>query len=188
MIRTLSATLAAMLLLTAAAATPLSARAWKPDARASALDYSQIVDSRKNGDLVMVWWVVPDIFPAASSTQAPNTQAMHDILSRYTVVGIVHGKSAGGKVAFEPVATLAIADAMGRKYAPLAAAAVPPALGTALASLQAMVRQSLGPTGEGVRWFVFDASTVHACAPGRLSVPYGGETYIYDTPIPGCAK
>ena len=182
MIRNLSITIAAALLLTAAA-TPLSARAWKPDARASALDYSQIVDSRKNGDLVMVWWVVPDIFPAA-----PNTKAMHDILSRYTVVGIVHGKSTGGKVAFEPVATLTIADAMGHKYAPLAAAAVPPALGTALASLQAMVRQSLGPTGEGVRWFVFDASTVHACAPGRFSVPYGGETYVYDTPIPGCAK
>jgi hypothetical protein len=39
-----------------------------------------------------------------------------------------------------------------------------------------------------MRWFVFDGSTIHSCQPGKLSVPYGGETYIYDTPIPGCAK
>jgi hypothetical protein len=39
-----------------------------------------------------------------------------------------------------------------------------------------------------MRFFTYDGSTIHSCMPGKLTVPFGGETYTYDTPIPGCPK
>ena len=64
----------------------------------------------------------------------------------------------------------------------------PAAVTQAINTLQALARQSLGPLGTGVRWFAFEGSMIHSCTPGKLSVPFAGETYTYDTPIPGCPK
>jgi len=89
---------------------------------------------------------------------------------------------------FTPVPDLKIADAAGRQLSPLATNATPPEMAQTITTLQGLARQNLGPVGQGMRWFVFDGSMIHSCQPGKLSVPYGGETYTYDTPIPGCAK
>jgi len=51
--------------------------------------------------------------------------------------------------------------------------------------LQAVLPKAFGPMGQGFRWFVFAGGAVHACEAG-LSVAYDGETYTYETPIPGC--
>lgn len=42
--------------------------------------------------------------------------------------------------------------------------------------------------GQGTHWFVFEANNVHSCGVGGLAVPYDGELYTYQTPIPGCPK
>jgi len=52
--------------------------------------------------------------------------------------------------------------------------------------VQAILQKSIGPMGQGFRWFVFEGGAVHACETGGLSVAYDGETYTYETPIPGC--
>ena len=134
---------------------------------------------------MFVWWVVPEAFIGA-----PNAQSIQDALSRYVVVGIADGRATGpgAPMTFTPIQDLKVADASGRQLSPLAANATPPEMTQTITTLQGLARQSLGPLGQGMRWFVFDGSTIHSCQPGKLSVPYGGETYVFDTPIPGCAK
>ena len=165
--------------------TPVSARQWNPDFRGAAVDYTQILHAKGPGQVVFVWWVVPEVFAGA-----PNAQSIQEVLSRYVVVGIADGRIAGpgAPMSFTPVQDLKIADAAARQLSPLAANATPPEMAQTITTLQGLARQNLGPIGQGMRWFVYDGSNIHSCQPGKLSVPYGGETYTYDTPIPGCAK
>jgi hypothetical protein len=164
---------------------PASARQWNPDARGAALDYTQILHAKSNGQVVVVWWVVPETFASDA-----NSQILKDVLSRYVVIGLADGRTTapGGGMSFTNIADLRVADQTGRSIAALTPNTMPPEVVQATASLQALARQSLGPIGQGMRWFVFDGSTIHSCTPGKLSVPYGGETYVFDTPIPGCPK
>ena len=163
----------------------VEARQWSPEPRAAALDYAQIVHVKPNGQLVLVWWVVPEIF-----APMPNTQPLLNVLSRYVVLGVAQGRpGANGTMTMDTVPAVEITDDMGRSYAPLADNALPPDVSQAIATLQAISRQTpLGPIAQGIRWFVFQADGVHSCGPGALSVPFGGETYNYDTPVPGCTK
>lgn len=165
--------------------TPALARQWNPDSRAAAGDYTLIFHPKGPTQVVAVWWAAPEAFIGA-----PNAQVMQDALSRYVVVGIADGRVAapGAPMTFTPIQDLKVADASGRQLSPLAANATPPEMTQTITNLQGLARQSLGPLGQGMRWFVFDGSMIHSCQPGKLSVPYGGETYTYDTPIPGCAK
>ncbi len=164
--------------------TPTSARQWNPDARSIAGDYTLILHPKGTMQFVAVWWAVPEAFAGT-----PLAQSMQDALSRYVVIGIADGRpGSGGQMSFTPIPDLKIADATGRQLSPLAANATPPGVTQAIATLQGLARQSLGPLERGIRWLVFDGSTIHSCQPGKLSVPYGGEIYTYDTPIPGCAK
>lgn len=165
--------------------TPVLARQWNPDSRGAAVDYTQILHAKGPGQVVFVWWVVPETFAGA-----PNAQGLQDALSRYVVVGIADGRAPGpgAPMNFTQIPDLKIADTAGRQLSPLAANATPPEMTQTIATLQGLARQNLGPVGQGMRWFVYDGSAIHSCQPGKLSVPYGGETYTYDTPIPGCAK
>lgn len=162
-----------------------TARQWSPDVHASALDYSQIVHVRPTGEVVLVWWVVPEIFMPNA-----NNQMLLNVLSRYVVIGAADGRPGpNGQLAFQNVPPLQIMDQMSRNYAPMPDNALPPDVAQAVATLQSLARQSpLGPIAQGMRWFVYQADTIHSCMPGRLSVPLAGETYTYDTPIPGCTR
>jgi len=176
---------AALLLLSGLAfLTPASARQWKPDAKAAALDYTQILHSKGGNEIVFLWWVVPETFPAS-----PNSQPILEALSRYVILGIAHGHSnQSAPMSFDNIADLRITDSTSRSISALGTTTIPPEAAQAVGSVRTLAQQSLGPIGQGMRWFVFDGSTIHSCAPGKMSVPFAGETYTFDTPIPGCAK
>ncbi len=163
--------------------SPAAARQWNPDTRGAALDYTQIVHAKTNGEIVMVWWVVPETFPNDA-----NSKVLKDVLARYVIIGIAHGHNGAGGVTLDSFGDVKITDQSSREISPFAASVTPPEVTQALTTLQALARQSLGPLGTGMRWFAFDGSMIHSCTPGKISVPFGGETYIYDTPIPGCPK
>ena len=163
--------------------SPAAARQWNPDTRGASLDYTQIVHAKANGEIVLVWWVVPETFPGDA-----NSKVLKDVLTRYVIIGVAHGHNGAGGVSLDTVGDVKITDQTSRELSPFAANATPPEVTQALTTLQALARQSLGPLGTGVRWFAFDGSTIHSCTAGKISVPFSGETYIYDTPIPGCPK
>src|SRR5487761_493879 len=101
---------AGLLLAIFALSAPAAARQWSPDSRGAALDYTQILHAKGTGEVVVVWWVVPEAFMAA-----PNTQTIRDVLSRYVVIGITDGRpAAGGTLSFENIADLTIMDQASR--------------------------------------------------------------------------
>jgi hypothetical protein len=160
-----------------------AARQWNPDARGASLDYTQILHARPNGEVVLIWWAVPETFPDDA-----NTKVLKDVVARYLIVGFAHGHSGPGGLALDPIGEVKITDSSSRELSPFPANATPQEVTQTLGTLQAISRQSLGPLGMGVRWFAFDGSMAHSCAPGKISVPFAGVTYTYDTPVPGCAK
>ena len=162
----------------------VAARQWNPDAHASAFDYSQISHVKPSGEIVLLWWVVPEIF-----TPNANNRSLLDVLSRYVVIGAAHGRpGANGALSFENLPMLQIMDQNARTFSPLPDNGLPPDVTQAIANLQGLSAGQLGPIAQGMRWFVYQADSIRSCSPGRLAVPLAGETYTYDTPIPGCVK
>ena len=102
---------------------------------------------------------------------APNAQAIQDALSRYVVVGIADGPRDSGSTACRStlIQDLKIADASHRvsfrrspqtPHLPKWRKRSPPCRGLA--------RQKSRTYRTGMRWFVFDGSTIHSCQPGKI--------------------
>ena len=154
------------------------ARPWKQTPDGLALDYSQIVDQRDH-ETVLIWWLTPP------SIKPPDTTGTID---KYVLIGVIDAHYDDlGNITFQPAETLQI-SANGKPLKLLTPATTPPTVAGVLTVMQSMLTGSLGKMGQGVRWFVFDGGSFHACGSGQLSVPYANETYTYDAPIPGCPK
>lgn len=166
-------------LLSVAAAPAAWSRPWKPTNDALAQDYLLITDQRDGGlDTRMVFWIASPMVP---------DKAAREILDKYVLIGVVrmYG-SVDGTFSFEAPETLQVADGSAQALHSLSESDMPPVVMGLLTALQAAFGQSLGPMGQGVRWFVFEGGTVHPCKAGGLSVPFADEIYTYETPIPGC--
>jgi hypothetical protein len=158
-----------------------SARDWKPTPEAMARDYAQIQDIRPNAELVFLMWFVPP-------SLAPGAAALGTTLEKYVVIAAAHGRidRSSGTVSFEDIGTLEARDQNGQPLTLLARDALPPTTVAMLGFFDTFLRQSLGRFGNGTKTFVFDGGTVRACEQGGMSIPLGGETYTWETPIPGC--
>lgn len=162
------------------AGLPAAARPWKPTPQALAVDYAEIIHQRGSRDLVMVIWLVPQMLGVAS-------EETRELLDKFALIGVVHGHMlVGGTMSYDSIGELQAADADGNALAPLAGDNIPPTAQGAVTTLQGVMKKMIGPMGEGIHWFVFEAGAVHSCEKGGLAIAYDGETYTYDTPIPGC--
>lgn len=172
----LRAALAVLLLL----AVPATARPWKPKDAVLAQEYSVITDTRPNHELVEIFWMT---WPMTGE----RSPMMRDLLDKYIIVGVAHGQlDPGGKMVFSQEESAQAASLNGGPLKVLDEANYPPMVAGAVATLGGFMRQSLGAMGQGIKFYVFDSGGVRACEKGQLSVIYAGETYTYDTPIPGC--
>ncbi len=160
---------------------PASARQWKPTPQALAQEYSMIQDNRAGDQLVMVFWLSP---------QMVDDKAMQEVLSTNLVIGVLDAHmGSDGKMSATATDTFAAKNAKGDALRVLKGDDIPPAVSGGVQTIEAMFRQSLGPVGAGFQWFVLDGKSVHACSPGSgFSVQFAGDEYVYDTPIPGCPK
>jgi hypothetical protein len=160
-----------------------SSRPWKPTPTQIAADYASITHIKGNGDLVTIgWW--------ASPTARPGTQLVA-LLENYVLISVIHShqnlnQPAAG-ISFDDIKTLEARDESGKALTPIPRDALPPASTGLLAAFEAGYRRGLGPRGNGVRFFLFDAGSVRACERGGISVPFDGETYTWETPFPGCS-
>jgi len=108
-------------------------------------------------------------------------------ISVYVVIGVAHAHTAkDGTISFDRTTTLDAANAEGNKLTLLDASTMPPTFVGAMATMQSVFNRALGQFGQGVQWFAFDGSPMQACTKGRLSIPFAGEKYTFDTPVPGC--
>jgi hypothetical protein len=162
------------------AVSPAAARPWKPTPQALAIDYAQIINQRSPRDLVMVIWLVPQMLGVAS-------EEARELLDKYALIGIAHGHMLiGGTMSYDAIRELNATDDKGNTLAVLTGDNIPPMAQGALTTVQGVFKKMIGPMGEGIQWFVFEAGAVHSCEQGGLSIAYDGETYTYETPIPGC--
>lgn len=161
-----------------------SARIWKATPEAIARDYATINDTRPDGKLVMLMWFVPTMV----RPDTPGAATLTAVLQKYVVIMAVHGQlnKTMGSLSFDDVATLEAKDQSNKALAAVARKDLPPTTIGVLTVLETFFRQSLGAMGKGMKMFVFDSGSVDACKRGKLSVPLAGETYTWDTPIPGC--
>jgi hypothetical protein len=159
-------------------------RIWKASPNAIAEEYSRIQDTRSGGEMVLVMWYAPPNVRA----DAPGASVLIPTLQKYTVILALHGRieKSSGTATFEEINTLEARDARGKPLTLLARQDLPPTTIGLVASFEALLRQSLGAMGKGVKLFVFDAGDVDACKEGQLSVPLAGEVYTWNTPFPGC--
>lgn len=163
-------------------ATPAIPRPWKPTPDARAMDYAQIIDNRGGKELILLWWLAAPALPNVPA-------AAKDLLENYAVIGVVRAHiSATATFTFDDIPTLEALSGGSTPLKPLTGDAIPPTVAGILTALEGSLRQALGATGQGIRWFVFDSGSLQACAKGSLAIPFAGETYTYETPIPGCPQ
>jgi hypothetical protein len=176
----------AAMMLFALAASPALSRQWKATPEALARDYATINDQRPGGELVLAMWFVPQMVPANS----PGAEAAKAMLQKYVIVMVVHGhlQSTTGSMSFDNVDALPARNQSGKPLALVARDSLPPISAGMLTTLESLLRQTLGPMGNGMKVFVFDADDVDSCKRGQLSILFVNETYTWDTPFPGCPQ
>jgi hypothetical protein len=165
---------------------PASARQWKATPEALARDYATINDTRAGGELILLLWFVPQMAPPNSA----GAGILAKMLQRYVVIAAVHGRleRTTGTISFEDIDGLKARDQTGKPLTPVARDDLPPTNIGMVASIEGLMRQSLGPMGKGMKIFVFDADGLDSCKQGQLAIPLAGETYTWDTPFPGCPQ
>jgi len=161
------------------AATPVSARLWKPTPEQLALDYVTINHNKGAEGRVMLGWMASPVVPAPT---------VKPLLDKYVVLSIVHTRQVpGGPMTWDEIQGVQVTDGNGQTLKEVMPDAMPPALVGLIASSDATMRQSTQGKGK-VYWSVWEAGSVNACQRGKLVVTYDGEAYSFDTPMPGCVK
>jgi hypothetical protein len=157
--------------------SPASSRQWKTTPQILAR-----TDSRR-GETVMITWPVPQMMQ-------PNATPAIAMTQKYVVLMVAHSRfdKVTGINSYEDISALEPKDQNGNALAPVARTDLPPASVAMLAGLEAVLRQSLGPFGKGLKVFVFDKRDVDSCKKGQLSVEVAGENYIWETPFPGYSQ
>lgn len=161
------------------------ARKWRVRPHDLAADYSQIIDQRGGGEVVVVYWIAPETIDPGMQ-QAELLQAM---LKEHVIVALAHGTAGqGGQLSFRAPEGVMIEDGNKKPREPLAKADWPPLVSAYTVVMQKFLSQTTGQLGSGFHWFVFEGKGIESCGKGRFIINYAGERYNYDTPIPGCSK
>jgi hypothetical protein len=168
--------------------TPSSARPWKPRPEIVARDYGLILDNRSNNEQVLIMWVVRPGLSAPPGS--PGAAVLDATFDEHVVIFLSHSHLNPGTAesTFETVNSLNAMDWQQRSLKPLSREKLSPASNGVLTTMEQAMRQAYGKMGEHFNGFVFEAGAVRACEQGGLAVLYAGETYTWETPIPGCPK
>jgi hypothetical protein len=112
------------------------------------------------------------------------------MLEKYVVISVVHFHSGeGGAMSVDDIDTLLeVRDEDDKPLTVVSRTELLPTEVGMISAIEASFRQSIGRIGEGTKFFIFDAGMVRACEKGRISVPFAGETYTWETPFPGCSQ
>jgi hypothetical protein len=155
------------------------ARVWKPSPEALAQDYLEIMDVNNRGHLRAIVWLASPVMQGEPAAQA--------LMDQYVIILVANaGVQPDGIMTFAPAASVKASGADQAQLVQLQSDDFPPTIQGVMTAMQAMFSKSMGSLGSNMQPFVFKAGTVKACEKGQLSVQVDGDTYTYDTPIPGC--
>jgi hypothetical protein len=162
-----------------ALAMPAAARTWKPTPQQNVIDYTVISHNKGPEGRVIVQWM---------SSAGMSTPTMQQLLEKYVVITVAHSRTLPtGGTSWDDIQGVTVTDAAGTPLKELTEDTYPPSLVGIFASSDAQLRQSTQGKGKN-HWGVYEAGSVAACGKGGLRLTYDGETYTWDTPLPGCPK
>jgi hypothetical protein len=168
-----------VLALAGLSAMPAAARLWKPTPQQAAIDYTVISHNKGADGRVIVQWV------ASTAMTGPTMQQLMD---KYVVISVAHSRQgASGVTTYDDIEGVQVTDGQGNALKQVPDDQIPPSLVGMFATSDAIMRRNTQGTGKQ-RWSVYESGSVHPCGPGKLQVTYDGETYTWDTPLPGCPK
>jgi hypothetical protein len=158
---------------------PSQARLWKPTPQQLAGDYATIVHNKGDQGRVTIGWAASPAFP---------NLVLKQVLDRYIVISIVHAVTGpDGSTLWDDIAGVQVLDGNNQPLKEVAPDNIPPGLAGFIATSAAAMRQNTQGKGK-ISLRVYEPGSVNACTAGKLLVAYDGETYSFDTPIPGCEK
>ena len=159
------------------------ARQWRATATTLARDYVQILDQRSANELVLEFWLAPELLEAT-----PENNNARELLAQNLVLAIMHADiSNTGVFTFRTLAPPPIATQNANRL-PIAEQNLDPASVGIITSMKVAFTRALGKLGQGTHWFVYDGKGIMSCERGVFWVVYAGERYEYRTPIPGCPE
>lgn len=157
-----------------------------------------IVDTHKSDEIVMVVWLSAPYVGAAIE----KMPGMQEALDKYVVIGVVRVRREGNKILLDYGPAAKPSDQDDNPLVRVRGPKVPENIKklVAITKMGWAAAARSGPSGgQGdilnyatkfyatkFRFLAFESGNVRACGKGQLRVRYAGETYTYDTPIPGC--
>ena len=155
---------------------PTSARQWKPTPQQQAADYLTITHNMP-AETGLIAWMASPLVPAPT---------VKPLLDKYVVLSIAHTRRAvDGTTSWDDIQGVQASDGKGQALKEVPSDQIPPTLVGMIASAEATMRQNSQGKAKPY-WSVWEAGTINACQRGKLIVNYNGESYSYDTPVPGC--
>ena len=162
-------------------ATASEARQWRSNPTDDVLDYALIQDRRSRNEFIMIFWINPTI------GNEPKNELVRESLAKNLIIGIAHADFTDrGYFEFRKVSAPVISTGNGQLRTELKISQQEPLIVRLVPAMQEIYENAIGPLGKGLTWFVYDGTGIETCRPGTLIVPYAGENYSYETPIPGC--
>ena len=165
--------------------TPLHAvfaRDWKPKPHVAAREYAILKHERTPTDQIIIYW-----FPAEAIPDTPGSAEAKKLLSDNLLIGTVRIKvDAQARVSVAEETAPILRTLGGETIRYIETHAVSPTVSGIVTVVEQMVSQAMGVVGKGIKWHVFDGSSVKSCKIGGFIVNFAGEDYDYKTPIPGC--
>ena len=156
-------------------AAPASARLWKPTPQQQIADYLSILHNKADGNVSVAWMASPLV----AATAKP-------VMDKYVVIQIIRTRRGpDGAAVWDDVQGVQVSDGAGNVLKEVPTDQMPPILVGMIATTEATVRQNSQGKGKAF-WGVYEPGAVSACQRGKLNVSFEGETYSFDTPVPGC--
>ena len=161
------------------AAPSAQARLWKPTPLQLAAEYATIIHVKGAEGRVIISW---------AASPVANSPTLQPLMEKYVILSIVHTRTGpGGVTSWDDVEGVQATDGDKQPLKEVPPDAIPPALVGLTAAADAVARQNTQGKAK-THWIIYEAGNISACRRGKLLVTYDGETYNFDTPIPGCEK
>lgn len=162
-------------LLMLAAVMPASARLWKPTPQQQVVDYLSLRHDKSDGSVSVTWMASPLVVAAAKP-----------VMDKFVVIQIIRTRRGpDGAITWDDVQGVQVSDGTGNALKEVPSEQILPLLVGMIATTEATLRQNSQGKAK-VYWGVYEAGAVNACQRGKLNVSFEGETYNFDTPVPGC--
>lgn len=158
------------------------ARKWFANPKQRALDYSYIEDRRSPHEVVVLFWLVPEIVP-----DSREMDFARKTFEEYLIFGATHiSVDDEGRITRKTTNVPIVHTINGQLLNRLGQEAISPLAARMVEVFKQMARDKMGLAGQSMEWFVFDGQSVSSCGEGGFRITFAGTDYDYRTPIPGC--